>query len=148
MILEECFLKLAQMEEDGAKLYQKFSEECSEKLKPVVVLFSQEEGKHKELMIQFANNEKLKAEQLDRETEEVIQKQVDYYSTNGENLNLASEKEFFRFSLQLEKNTIEIYTKLLSILEEESYAFKSFEALIGEERKHMLFILNELYELK
>jgi len=146
--LQECLLRLAEIEEDGAGLYKKFSDVCSEKLKPVVVLFSQEERKHKEFMLKLATNENLKAEQLDRETEEVIQKQVDYYSTNGDNLNLASEKEFFRFSLQLEKNTIEIYTKLLSILEEESYAFKSFEALIGEERKHMLFILNELYELK
>jgi rubrerythrin len=148
MDLQECFLRLAQIEEDGAELYQKFAEESSEKLKPVVILFSQEEEKHKELMLELSNNEKLKAEQLCEDVEKVIQKQVDYSNKNSKNLSLTSEKEFFKFSLQLEKNSIEIYTKLLGIFEKESFPFISFEALIGEERKHMLYILNKLYELK
>lgn len=148
MNVQECFLKLAQIEEDGAELYQKFSEECSEKLKPVVISFSEEEETHKEIMLELSNNEKLKEKQLDQYGREAFQKQVDYLNNNYKKLNLTSEKEFFGFALQLEKNSVEIYTELLSIFETDCYGYKKFEALIKEERKHMLYILNKLYELK
>ena len=148
MNLQECFLKLAKIEEDGSLLYKKFSKECSEKLKPVVISFSEEEEEHKKIMLELSNNEKLKEKQLDEDVEKVFQKQVDYLYNNDKKLNLTSEKEFFIFALQLEKNSVEIYTKLLCIFEIDSYGYKSFEYLIKEERKHMLYILNKLYELK
>jgi len=73
---------------------------------------------------------------------------VEYLFNNDKKLNLNSEKDFFVFALQLERNSVEIYTQLLNIFEEDSYGYKSFEYLIKEERKHMLYILNKLYELK
>ena len=73
---------------------------------------------------------------------------MEYLFNNDKKLNLNSEKDFFVFALQLERNSVEIYTQLLNIFEEDSYGYKSFEYLIKEERKHMLYILNKLYELK
>lgn len=146
MNLQECFLELANIEEAGAKLYGNFSEECSEKLKAVVISFSQEEERHKKIMIELSIDEKLKENQLQEEVEEVFQKQVDYL--NNKKLDLSSEKEFFGFALQVEKNSVEIYTELLRIFEPDSQSYKNFEELIKEERKHMLYILNRLYELK
>ncbi|MFT5873967.1 MAG: rubrerythrin [Clostridium sp.] len=148
MNLQECFLKIAQIEEEGFLLYKKFSEECSEKLKPVVILISKEEEEHKKIMLELSNNEKLKEVQLDKDVEKVFQKQVQYLYNNDKKLNLNSEKEFFIFALQLEKNSVEIYTKLLCVFEMDSYGYRSFEELIKQERKHMIFILNKLYELK
>ena len=149
MNLQECFLELAQSEEDGALLYQKLSEVCSEKLKPVVISFSKEEEKHKKVMLELSNNEELKEKQLGEDVENIFQKQVENLNNNyNKKLNLTSEKEYFLLALQLEKNSIEIYTKLLCIFETDSYGYKNFEDLIKEERKHMLYILNKLYELK
>ena len=149
MNLQECFLELARSEEDGALLYQKLSEVCSEKLKPVVISFSIEEEKHKKIMIELSNDEKLKENQLDEDVEKVFQKQVDNLNNNyNKKLNLTSEKEYFLLALQLEKNSVEIYTKLLCIFEIDSYGYKNFENLIKEERKHMIYVLNKLYELK
>jgi len=148
MKLQECFLKLSQIEEGGAELYEKFSQKCSEKLKPVVIAFSEEEEKHKNFMLDLSNDENLKEEQLQEDVEKVFQKQADYLNNKDEKLDLTSEKDFFGFALQLEKNSVEIYTELLRIFEIDSIRYKFFEDLINQERKHMLYILNKLYELK
>jgi len=148
MDLQECFLKLAEIEESGAKLYEKFSQQCSEKLKPVVSSFSAEEEKHKNIMFDLSKDEKSKEEQLQKDVEDVFQKQADYLKNKDGKLDLTSEKEFFGFALLLEKNSVEIYTNLLGIFEIDSIRYKCFENLINQERKHMLYILNKLYELK
>lgn len=147
MNLQECFLKLASIEEQDADLYKKFSENCAKKLKPTVLSFSKEEENHKVLMIELSNDEKLKEKQLHKDIEKVLESHTHSANTN-KRLNLASEKDFFGFALQLEKSSIEIYTELLNFFESDSYEYKSFEALIKEEKKHMLYILNRLYELK
>ena len=148
MKLKECFLKLAKIEEDGSLLYRRFSEICGEKLKPVVIAFSKEEEKHKIIMLELSNNEKLKENRLNDASENIFQRQVDLLNSNDIKLNRISEKEFFVFALQLEKNSIEIYTELLYIFEMDSYMYKRFENLIKEERKHMVYILSKLYELE
>jgi len=42
MNLHQWFLKLAEIEDEGAKLYEEFSKKCSEKLKPVALSFALE----------------------------------------------------------------------------------------------------------
>lgn len=148
MNLQECFLKLAGSEEHAAELYEKFSKGCSEKLKPVALSFSMEEEKHKSYMLELSSNEKLKEKHLQEEIEVIFKSQADYLRMNDEILDITSEKDFFGFALKLEKNSVEIYTKLLEAFQKDSSEYKGFEALIKEERKHMLYILNKLYELK
>lgn len=145
--LQECFLELAQSEGEASDLYQKFSLECSEKLKPVVISFSKEEQNHKRFMLKLSNNINLKEQQLHEDVEEIFQNQTNNLNANNENLNITSQRDFFGFALQIEKNSVETYTKLLQVLEKNSDEYKGFEALIKEERKHMLFILSELYQL-
>jgi len=147
MNLQECFLALAQFEEEGAKFYQEFSAKCSEQLKSVVITFSKEEIRHKEFMLEFSKDEKLIKEQLDEKVETLFKIQINNIMDNNKDLNLTSEKEFFRFSLKLEKYSIEIYSMIGKLFESDSYEHNIFEELIKEERKHMLFILNKLYEL-
>jgi len=148
MNLQECFLWLAKCEEDGCTMYYKFSQICSEKLKQVVISFSKEEEKHKIIMLELSDNEKFKEKELDNDVENIFNMQIGSISNNDIKLNEISEKEFFIFALQLEKNSIEIYTKLLYIFEMDDYMYKKIENLIKEERKHMVYILNKLYELK
>lgn len=145
--LQECFLELAQIEGEASELYKKFSLECSEKLIPVVISFSKEEENHKKFMLKLSNNINLKEEQLHDDVDVIFQNQANNLNANNENLNITSERDFFGFALQLEKDSVETYTKLLNVLEINSDEYKGFEALIKEERKHMLFILSELYKL-
>lgn len=147
MNLHEWFLKLAEIEEDGAKLFENFSEKCSGKLKPVALSFSKEETQHKNFMLELFNDEKFKEKQLDEDGEMILQQHIDFLEKNGNQLNLTSEKDFFQFSLQLEKNSIEIYTQQLKIFEEDTYGYKQLESAIKDEKKHMIFILNRLHEL-
>ncbi|MBK5241552.1 hypothetical protein [Clostridium sp.] len=148
MNLQECFLKVAQSEENAAELYEKISVECSERLKPVVISFSKEEIGHKNYMLELASNEKLNEKQLHDEIEEIIKYQEIDLKSNHKALDITSEKDFFGFALKLEKNSVELYTKLLDTFNSDSNEYKGFEVLIKEERKHMLYILNKLYELK
>jgi len=147
MNLHEYFLELAQIEENASRLYLKFSKECSEKLKSVLISISKEEAKHKKIMFELSSNEDLKEKQINKYLEDILQKQFNYIYSNNK-LKLTYEKDLFVFALQLEKNSIEIYTKLLCIFEVDSYGHKETKYLIKEERKHMIYILNKLYEMK
>lgn len=146
MNLKECFLKLAEIEEYGSELYKQSSEKCSEKLRPVLLSLSLEEKQHKDTIIKLYEDDKLKVIKLENNMEKIIDYQVDYLN-NEKNLGFYEEKEFFKFALQLEKNSIEIYEKILEIFAIGSYEYKIFETLIKEEKKHMIYILNKLYEL-
>lgn len=148
MNLEECCLALAKLEEDGSVLYKKFSEKCSENLKPVVLAFSSEEEKHKKLLLELSKDRVFKGKQINDNINDIFNQQIDYINNKSKNIKLDEEKEFFLFALQLEKNSIVMYTKLLKIFEINSYEYKSFEKLIKEEKSHMVYILNKLYEVK
>ncbi|MBC3797654.1 ferritin family protein [Acetobacterium tundrae] len=148
MNLQEYFLELSHIEELGKDLYEKFSESCSDKLKPVVLAFSQEEAKHQQLMLDLSVRKGLSEEKTDKEIESILNQQIDHITINGRNLDINSEKDFFQFALQLEKNSIDIYTTQLNAYEKESNEYKTFENITKEERKHMLFILDRLYKLK
>lgn len=146
MNLQECFLKLTQIEEEGAELYKKASLKCSKKLRPAILSFYQEEKEHKNTMMELHKEGRFKLQKLDEDIEKIFNYQVDYMN-KGKNFDFNDEKEFFQFALQIEKNSIDIYTKLLESFEADCYEYKIFETLIKEEKKHMIFILNKLYEI-
>lgn len=148
MTLQEWFLMLAKIEEDGAELYKKFSEFSSGKLKSVILGFAQEEFKHKRLMIDLSSNYQFNGIQLNETVAMLSQQQADYVANNCVNINLSSEKEFLQFALQLEKNYIEIYKRQLDIFDLDSNEYKRFKIVIEESRKHMVFIVNILNDLK
>lgn len=148
MNLKEWFLLLAKIEEDGAELYERFSEVCSEKLKPVIRGFAQEEFKHKRLMIDFASDDQYKNIHLDKMVSEISLQQADYIANNCGSVNSPSDKEFLQFALELEKNYIEIYKRQLTIFTADSNEYKKFKNIIEEARKHMIFILNKLNDMK
>lgn len=146
--LQEWFLMIAKIEEEGAELYKKFSEFSSGKLKSVVLGFAQEEFKHKRLMIDLSSDAQFNNIQLNETVAMLSQEQVDYVTAYATNVDLSSEKEFLQFALQLEKNYIEIYKKQLDIFKVDSNEYKRFKNVIEEARKHMVFIVNTLNDLK
>lgn len=148
MKFQEWFLKLADLEELGEEMYENFSKSCSEKLKPVVLALAKEEAKHQELMVEISGDDRYKEKKLNEEIELMLNQQIDHIKIIGEKLDMNCEKDFFQFALQIEKNSIDIYTAQLSAFENDSNAFIMFENIINEERKHMLYILDRLYELR
>lgn len=148
MKFQEYFLKLADIEELGEEMYENFSKSCNEKLKPVVIAFSKEEAKHQQLMIELSGDDRCTEKKLTKDMELILNQQIDYIKINGVNLDMNSEKDFFQFALQIEKNSIDMYTAQLSAFENNSNESIIFENIIKEERKHMLYILDQLYELR
>lgn len=148
MNLQEYFLELAKIEELGEELYQRFSESCCDKLKPVVSAFSKEEGRHQKKMMDLAADKQGIMKNLDPEMLNNLNKQIEHIKINGEKLDQESEKEFFQFALQIEKNSVDIYSGQLSQFKKETSEYKIFENIIREERKHMLFIIEKLHDLR
>lgn len=148
MNFQECFLKLADIEELSKEMYQNFSKSCNEKLKPVVLAFSKEEAKHQKLMVKFSVDDRCTEKKISEEIALILNQQIDHIKINGEKLDMNCEKYFFQYALQTEKYSINIYTAQLRKFENDSSAFIMFKNIIKEERKHMLFILDRLYELR
>lgn len=148
MNLGECFLELANMEEEAANLYKEFSEICSENLKDVIIKLSDEEKKHIGIVYKVSENIKFKEKELGELVNKVFKQQVDYMNVKDKSEILTKEKNFFIFALQMEKNSIEIYTELLKLFKQDSQECKNFEMLLNEEKNHMIYVLNQLHELK
>lgn len=148
MNLQEYFVELAKIEKMGEDLYQRFSETCSERLKPVVLAFSKEEGRHQKEMMALSADKHCIETKLDQEMSKNLNKQIDHIENNGKNLNMESEKEFFQFALQVEKNSVDIYSGQLGMFEKEATEYQMFENIIREERKHMLYIIEKIHELR
>lgn len=144
MNLRECFLELIRIEEKGADIYLNFSKMCSEQIKPVLVLFSEQESKHMKALLALSKYERLQNKKLDLHTEENFKEQLDYL--NNEEINPVTEKEFFKYALQLEKNSAQLYESLAAEFEPDTYENKVFSDLMKEEKRHMIFILKRLYE--
>ncbi|HEY5556343.1 hypothetical protein [Acetobacterium sp.] len=148
MNLQEYFLELADIEALSEEMFENFSKSCSEKLKPVVLALAKEEAKHLELMVELSGDDRYKEKKMNEEIALVLKQQIDHIKINGEKLDMNCEKDFFQFALQIEKNSINIYTAQLSAFENDSNALIMFETIIKEERKHMLYILDRLYKLR
>ncbi|MPN55674.1 hypothetical protein SDC9_203358 [bioreactor metagenome] len=63
-------------------------------------------------------------------------------------LSNIKDKDFFIFALGIEKSSINIYSKVLELIKEPSEEYSLFEKLIEEEKKHMIYILKKIHELK
>lgn len=148
MNLGECFLELAKIEEDSCNVYKEFSTICNEKLKDVCIRFSKEEEKHTDFILKIYNDLSLKDKQLTEELNYFFNEKMNYLKTKEKGTSLTSEKEFFIFALQMEKDSIEIYTKLITMFEANSDEYKIIETLLKQEKNHMVYVLNQLHELK
>ena len=148
MNFQEYFLKLAEIEVLGEEMYENISKSCREKLKPVALALAKEEAQHQELMIKLSQDDRCTGNKLNEEIELILNQQIDHIKIIGEKLDTNCEKDFFQYALQIEKNSIDMYTAQLSAFENDSNAFIMFENIINEERKHMLYILDRLYKLR
>ncbi|PRR81691.1 ferritin family protein [Clostridium vincentii] len=145
MNLGECFLELAKNEEDSGNLYKEFATTCSGKLKSICIKFSKEE--HNAGILKLSKNIKSKDKQLNEDLNDFFKEQTNYIKIKHQNINFVTEKDFFIFVLQMEKNSIKIYTKLLSMFKIDSDEFKIFEKLLNEEKRHMIYILSQIHKL-
>ncbi|PKM60941.1 MAG: hypothetical protein CVU99_05580 [Firmicutes bacterium HGW-Firmicutes-4] len=99
-------------------------------------------------MLAFAADKHSLETNLDQEMSKNLDKQIDHLENNGKNINMKSEKEFFQFALQVEINSVDIYSGHLGLFEKEAKEYQMFENIIHEEQKHMLFIIEILHDLR
>jgi hypothetical protein len=148
MNIKTCLLKIADAEDDASILYHNYSQNCSERLKPVLLAFSKEEATHKFEVLELAAYAEFDKKYLHEDAKKFLLKQLANANGNSDSLNFAIDKDFFKYALQLEKNSIEIYRCLMEVLQSESYGYDKLGEMINTEKRHMLYILNQLYELK
>ena len=144
MKLAECLFEMSKIEQSIGSLYRNFADICSEKLREVVISLSQEEDKHRTELLKLASNVEFANSHISCDIQALVKEQADSLDV----IVSYSEKEFFKLALRIEKNSINIYTKLLELFKSGSKEYQIFEELIEQEKRHMVYILSRLYELR
>jgi len=135
---------MIQLEENARILYLKFAEMCNVRIKNTMLRFSKEEEKHKDTIFSLFKDIGSTLE-LNNDVLNLIQQQ-NFYKISEDGLK--KDKDFFIFALNIEKQSIEIYSKCLKNFEENTDEYNLFSELIEQEKKHMLYILKILHELQ
>lgn len=148
MKLHDCFDKFIDLERHASDLYKKIKLGAPEHIARIAETFSKEELKH----VKWLKGLKQDVPNSDFEGNEEFYYISDFnfksLDINGEDLNVKSEKEFFLFALQMEKNSILMYSEFKKFFEMKSNEYELFTKIIDEERSHMYFILKVLHDLK
>lgn len=135
------------LEENAKVFYEILAEICDERIKETVLMFAGQEEKHKEIMeILFKNSKNVKID-LNEEIKQIIKEQI-YFINNNKGINFEKEKDFFNFAFAIEKKSIDTFNNILLIYERNTEEYNLFYNLIEEEKKHMLYILKRIHELK
>jgi rubrerythrin len=111
-------------------------------------LLAKEEMRHKKMLLEISLNTEIKEEIVSEDVNLALQKQINYIGAEGSSVDLFSEKAFFRFALELERNSAEIYQKIMSMIQNDLYEYSKIESIYEEEKNHMVYVLSKLYELK
>jgi hypothetical protein len=146
MRLQSGFFVLAHIENVVVKIYENCSVISDIERKRVMMIFAEEIRKRKVQILKLASNERLKNIELDSKFYELFKNALSYITSSGKELHKVSQKDFFSYALQVEKNTIEIYTALLQQCHNEDFDHILLEDMIHSEQKHMFFILDQLHE--
>lgn len=145
MILQDCIKELIKIEENASELYDKEVSKIEEKFKPVMIILTNEELKHRKDLFKLLKKRELLDYVLNKEIVECLDSQKEHL-TRGFS-GQPSQKEFFKFALQLEKNSAELYEKLAATITLNYKHENIFSKLVLEEKRHMIFILNMLHEM-
>lgn len=139
--------KFIDLERKASNVYEKIKLNSPEKIANIAETFSKEELKHVEWL------EGLKQSIPDNEVE--INEEFYYISdfnfksvdSKGSEFKVETEKDLFLFSLQMEKNSILMYSEFKNNFPTESDEYELFKRIIDEERSHMFLILKVLHDL-
>lgn len=134
MNMGELFVQLSEIEEAGSNLYITFSKQCSDRLKNTALLLAREEVLHKEMLWEVSSNSKIKQKKISDELNKALEKQLDYMKTEGENVELSSEKSFFKFALELERNSVDIYQNMMEMLLDDEYEYHKIQIILEDEK--------------
>lgn len=147
MQLNEFCENMIQIEENAKVFYENLAGICDERIKEAVIMFARQEEKHKEIMEKlFKNLVDVKLD-LNEEIKQIINEQMNFINKN-KYINFEKEKDFFNFAFEIEKKSIDAYSRIIGVFETDTEEYKLFYSLIEEEKKHMIFILKIIHELK
>lgn len=148
MILRELLEEIIQTEDIASGVYEKISVENGGDIATTAVTFAKQEKNHSQVIRSIIE----RSEDLENPAPEQLGLLLKLaQKEDGEptfKLVGASRKQLFQYSLQMEKNSINLYEEIVRYFGPETIEGQLFEKLSKEERAHMYFILNKLHELK
>lgn len=147
MGLNELCQNMIQIEENARVFYEELAGFCEERIKETVITFAKQEEIHKEIIEELFGNIENVDLHLSEKAKEIIKEQKEFINYN-KNVNFGKEKEFFNFAFSIEMKGIDTYSEIIKNFKKNTEEYNLFNNLIEEEKKHMLFILKKLHELK
>jgi rubrerythrin len=145
MILKECIKELIVIEENASALYERESRNSDDRLETAMKAFAKEESNHRDALLFQLEKIEDKAVVISEEIVSRLNRQKDHLK-KGIGTD-PSQKEFFKFALQMERNSVELYETLLENFAPETSYGKTFAEFVPEEKRHMIFILNILHHM-
>lgn len=148
MDFNEFCNNLIQLEDNAGNLYEKFAMKCDERIKEAVLGLSREEEQHKEEMLKLYNSLSNVKSELNEEVKLIIKEQREYIENKDKNLDFKNDKDFFGFAFEIEQQSVDLFSKVLEMFSEGTNEYKIISNLIEEEKRHMIYILRKIHELK
>lgn len=146
MILKECTKELIKMEESASKFYDSMAEVAEPRLYDAMKKLAREEEGHMRALISLLGSSEGQDDVISQNAEKaLVSQQLLIKEGIGES---CSQKDLFKFALTIEEKSVEIYKQLAEEFEYKEMHGKTFTDFIQEEKKHMMFILKILYDLK
>src|SRR6056297_835591 len=148
MILNDLLKKLIQTESNASEVYEHIAAVNEGDIKATALTFSKEEKNHSQVIKSILDLEEGLEIEVPEEVELIIETNDKEGGDTDSELAGASRKQLFKFALQMEKNSVNLYEKISQCFETKTTGKQQFEKLAKEERSHMYFILKKLHELK
>ena len=137
--------KVKEMEEFASKMYKEIAEAAQPDVKKVAIRFSEEEEKHalviEEVMRLYDQREITLNERANLLLQSWYDKRKLFDPTE-----LTTMKDFFKFGLQGEKDSVLLYEEIIQSFPEGTKGHSMITKLIEEEKKHMYFLLKQLHQ--
>lgn len=145
MKLYKYLEKFSKMEKYANSAYEMIKANSSDKIAVAACKLAAEELSHEKLL------DTLCREIGDYEIDDILchtpEFNMNYLNLNEMELILKNEKDFFLFSLQLEKDSMFLYDKFKENFKVNSKEYKLFSKLAEVEKEHMYYILKIMHEL-
>lgn len=141
----DFIIKVKEMEQFASKMYREIADAAQLDVKKVATRFSEEEEKHAKAIEEIMRLYDQRDVALSERSYLLLQSWYDK-RRQFDPSEFTTMKDFFKFGLQGEKDSVLLYEEIIKSFPEDSTGYSLITKLIEEEKKHMYYLLKQLHQ--